>query len=167
MDLGDGGAPHRGQSQRSVKTRMNTISNLRAASTLALGALALGALGLGACGGGDEDEEPTTITAAQVTECFEAAGQKVRKVEVSFAKLPPDLGVSSQAGSANVWITDDEAGTQAVIDQEEELAKLDPADSVTPVEDKVVQSGNAIAVVSSDSSPDYRPTIEECIPPPS
>ena len=164
MDLGDVGAA---QSQRSVKTRMNTISSLRAASTLALGALALGALGLGACGGGDEDEEPTTITAAQVTECFEAAGQKVRKVEVSFAKLPPDLGVSSQAGSANVWITDDEAGTQAVIDQEEELAKLDPADSVTPVEDKVVQSGNAIAVVSSDSSPDYRPTIEECIPPPS
>jgi hypothetical protein len=71
------------------------------------------------------------------------------------------------AGSANVWITDDEAGTQAVIDQEEEFARLDPADSVTPVEDKVVQSGNAIAVVSSDSSPDYRPTIEECIPPPS
>jgi hypothetical protein len=54
-----------------------------------------------------------------------------------------------------------------VIDQEEELAKLDPADSVTPVEDEVDQSGNAIAVVSSDSSPDYRPTIEECIPPPS
>lgn len=146
---------------------MNTISNLRAASGLALGALALGALGLGACGGGSEGEEPTTITVAQVTDCFESAEQKVRKVEVSFAKLPPDLGVSSQSGSANVWITEDEGGTQAVIDQEEELAKLDPADSVTPMEDKAVQSGNAIAVVCSDSSPDYRATIEECIPPPS
>jgi hypothetical protein len=145
---------------------MNTITTLRAARSLALAGLALGALALGACGGGDDDEEPTTTTVAQVTECFEAAGQKVRKVEVSFAKLPPDLDVSSQAGSANVWITDDEAGTQAVIDQEEELSKLDPADSVTPVEDEVVQSGNAIAVVGSDSSPDYRATLEECIPPP-
>ena len=147
---------------------MKRTTNLRAARMLALGGLALGALALGACGGGDDDDEgPTTFTAAQVTDCFDSAGQKVRKVEVSFAKLPPDLGISSQAGSANVWITDDEAGTQAVIDQEEELAKLDPADSVTPVEDKVVQSDNVIAVVGSDSSPDYRATIEECIPPPS
>ena len=34
-----------------------------------------------------------------------------------------------------------------------------------PVEDKIVESGNVIAVVSSDSSPDYRDTIADCIPP--
>jgi hypothetical protein len=77
----------------------------------------------------------------------------VRKVEVSFAKIPPDLGVSSQAGGANVWITDD---TRAVADQ---------AEALIPIEDRVVQSGNLIAVVDSDSSPDYRATIEGCIPP--
>jgi hypothetical protein len=149
---------------------MKPNSNAGAARLLALGALAASVLALGACGGDDEgsDENASaTVTVSQVTHCFEDLGQKVRKVDVSFAKLPPDRGVSSQAGSANVWVTDDEAGTQAVIDQEEEFAKLDPADSVTPVEDKVVQSGNAIAVVSSDSSPDYRATIEECIPLPS
>jgi ABC-type glycerol-3-phosphate transport system substrate-binding protein len=92
---------------------MKRIANLCAARAFALGGLALVALALGACGGGDDDDErPPTFTVPQVTECFEAAGQKVRKVEVSFAKLPPDLGVSSQAGSANVWITDDEAGTR-------------------------------------------------------
>jgi hypothetical protein len=98
----------------------------------------------------------------RVTDCLEGAGQKVRKVEVSFAKIPPDLGVSSQAGGANIWITDD---TQAVVDQTEELAKLDEAESLIPIEDRVVQSGNLIAVVDSDASPDYRATIEGCIPP--
>jgi hypothetical protein len=81
---------------------------------------------------------------------------------VSFAKIPPDLGVSSQAGRANLWITDD---TQAVVDQAEELAKLDEADALIPISDRVVQSGNVIAVVDSDASPDYKATIEGCIPP--
>jgi hypothetical protein len=146
---------------------MNGNSRPWTARMLALAALAAGALAIGACGGGDDDSEEGSapVTVSQVSDCFENAGQRVREIEVSFAKLPPDIDVSSQAGSANVWVTADEAGTQAVIDQEEEFAKLDPADSVTPVEDKVVQSGNAIAVIGSESSPDYRATIEECIPP--
>ena len=45
---------------------------------------------------------------------------------------------------------------------EEELSKLDPADSLIPVSDRVLIRGNAIAVVSTDSSPDYRSTLEEC-----
>ena len=127
-------------------------------------AIATAAMGIAACGGGDDSTEAETqsFTAADVTQCFEDAGEKVRKVEVSFAKIPPDLGIDSQAGSANVWITDD---TQAVVDQEEELSKLDQAEALIPVEDRVVQSGNVIAVVSSDSSPDYKATIEGCIPP--
>jgi hypothetical protein len=60
---------------------------------------------------------------------------------VSLVKVPPDLGVSSQQGSANVWVTDD---PQAVIDQEEELAQLDSSEAVIPIEDKLVQSGNVI-----------------------
>jgi hypothetical protein len=131
---------------------------------VATAAVAIAALGFAACGGGDDstEAEAQTFTAAGVTQCFEDTGQKVRKVEVSFAKIPPDLGVSSQAGGANVWITDD---TQAVVDQAEELAKLDQAEALIPIEDRVVQSGNLIAVVDSDSSPDYRATIEGCIPP--
>jgi ABC-type glycerol-3-phosphate transport system substrate-binding protein len=149
---------------------MNANPNTRGAKRLVLATLVVAGLALASCGGDDEgsgERSSETVTVSQVTECFEDAGQKVREVDVSFAKLPPDIDVSSRAGSADVWVVDDEAGTQAVIDQEEELARLDPAASVTPVEDKVVQSGNAIAVVSSDSSPDYRATIEECIPPPS
>jgi hypothetical protein len=127
-------------------------------------AIATAALVFAACGGGDDttDADAQTFTAADVTQCFEDAGQKVRKVEVSFAKVPPDLGVSSQAGGANVWITDD---TQAVVDQAEELAKLDEAEALIPISDRVVQSGNVIAVVDSDASPDYKATIEGCIPP--
>jgi hypothetical protein len=86
----------------------------------------------------------------------------VRKVEVSFARIPPDLGVSSQAGGANVWITDD---TRAVVDQAEELAELDQAEALIPIEDRVVQSSNVLAVVDSDASPDYKATIEGCVPP--
>ena len=55
--------------------------------------------------------------------------------------MPPDLGVSSQAGSANVWVTDD---PQAVIDQEEELAQLDSSEAVIP--------------------PEYRDTVTQCVP---
>jgi hypothetical protein len=122
------------------------------------------ALGFAACGGGDEtaDAESQTFSAADVTQCFEDAGQKVREVEVSFAKIPPDLSVSNQAGGANVWITGD---TQAVIAQAEELAKLDEAEALIPISDRVVESGNVIAVVDSDASPDYEATIEGCIPP--
>jgi sugar (pentulose or hexulose) kinase len=145
---------------------MKTIEPSIARTRLpAFAALAVGAVALGACGGGGEDSGQTstaTATVGQVSACFEDLGQHPRKVETSFAKVPPDLGVSSSAGSANVWVTDD---TQAVIDQEEEFAKLDQADAVTPVEDKIVQSGNVIAVIGSDSSPDYRDTITECIPP--
>jgi hypothetical protein len=127
-------------------------------------AIATAALVFAACGGGDDttDADAQTFTAADVTQCFEDAGQKVRKVEVSFAKVPPDLGLSSQAGGANVWITDD---TQAVVDQAEELAKLDEAEALIPISDRVVQSGDVIAVVDSDASPDYKATIEGCIPP--
>ena len=99
-----------------------TDSRHPTARLLALGALAGAALALGACGGGDEGSDETTTataTVAQVSDCFADLGQHPRQVEASFAKLPPDLGVSSQAGSANVWVTDD---TQAVIDQEEEFS---------------------------------------------
>ena len=75
-------------------------------------------------------------------------------------KVPPDLGVSSQQGSANVWVTDD---PQAVIDQEEELAQLDSSEAVIPIEDKLVQSGNVIAVVDSNSSPERH--VAQCVPP--
>jgi hypothetical protein len=131
---------------------------------VATAGLVTAALGFAACGGGDDttDAESQTFSAADVTDCFGDAGQKVREVEVSFAKIPPDLGVSSQAGGANIWITDD---TQAVVDQAAELAKLDEAESLIPIEDRVVESGNLIAVVDSNSSPDYRATIEGCIPP--
>jgi hypothetical protein len=136
------------------------------AKLAALAALACGALALGACGGGDDSADSTSATAtatvSDVSACFEDLGQHPRKVDVSFAKLPPDLGVSSKAGSANVWVTDD---TQAVIDQESELSQLDSTESVIPVEDKIVQGGNVIAVVSSSSSPDYRDTIADCVPP--
>ena len=52
-----------------------------------------------------------------------------------------------------------------MIDQEEEFAQLDTAQAADPVEDKVVQGGNVIAVVDSNSSPEYRDTIAQCIPP--
>jgi hypothetical protein len=39
------------------------------------------------------------------------------------------------------------------------------AESLIPIEDRVVESGNLIAVVDSNSSPDYRATIEGCLPP--
>ena len=61
-----------------------------------------------------------------------------------------------------MWITDD---TQAVVDQVEELAQLDEAEALIPIEDRVVESGNVIAVLDSDASPDYKATIEACIPP--
>ena len=126
-------------------------------------AVVTAALGFAACGDDDSgDAESAIYTAAEVTDCFEAAGQKVREVDVSFAKIPPDLGVSSQAGSANISITDD---TQAVVDQAEELSKLDRGEALIPISDRVVESGNLIAVVSSDSSPDYKATLEDCIPP--
>ncbi len=99
---------------------------------------------------------------SEVSACFDDLGQHPRKVEVSLVKVPPDLGVSSQQGSANVWVTDD---PQAVIDQEEELAQLDSSEAVIPIEDKLVQSGNVIAVVDSNSSPEYRDTVAQCVPP--
>ncbi|MQA73079.1 MAG: hypothetical protein GEU88_01780 [Solirubrobacterales bacterium] len=112
------------------------------------------------CGGGDDgpdDAAAETVTLSQVSDCLEGIDQRVRKVEVSFAKVPPDLGVSSRAGSANVWVADDEAGVQAVIDQEEELHELDRgADKLIAVSDQVVTAGNAVAVVSTDSCPTTR-----------
>jgi hypothetical protein len=56
-------------------------------------------------------------------------------------------------------------GTDAVVAQEEELSTLDEAEALIPVEDEVVRSGNVIAVVSTDSAPDYRETVADCVPP--
>ena len=134
------------------------------ARLIGLGALSAAALAFGGCGGGDGDsgESAPPATVAQVSACFDDLGQHPRRVEVSLAKLPPDLGVSSKSGTANVWITDD---PQAVIDQEQEFSQLDTAQAAVPVEDKVVQAGNVIAIVDSSSSTDYRDTIADCIPP--
>jgi hypothetical protein len=134
------------------------------ARSLALGALCVTALALSACGGGDDDSGGSSppATVAQVSACFADLGQHPRKVEVSLAKLPPDLGVSDRSGTANVWVTDD---PQAVIDQEQEFSQLDSAQAAVPVEDKVVQGGNVIAVLDANSSPAYRNTIARCIPP--
>ena len=136
-----------------------------ASRRLLAGALATAALALGACGGGDDGSDESSSATASVSEvsaCFDDLGQHPRKVEVSLVKVPPDLGVSSQQGSANVWVTDD---PQGVIDQEEELAQLDSSEAVIPIEDKLVQSGNVIAVVDSNSSPEYRDTVAQCVPP--
>jgi hypothetical protein len=144
---------------------MNAAATTMTASRLmALGTLAAAGLALGACGGDDGSDdassEPTTVSA--VSACFDDLGQHPRKVDVSLVNVPPDLGVSSQQGSANVWVTDD---PQAVIDQEEELSQLDSSEALIPVEDKLVQGANVIAVVDSNSSPDYRDTIAACVPP--
>ena len=135
----------------------------RTARSIALGALSVTALALGACGGGDSgDSSAPPATVADVSACFADLGQHPRKVKVSLAKLPPDLGVSSKSGTANVWVTDD---PQAVIDQEQEFSQLDTAQAAVPVDEKVVQGGGVIAIVDSSSSPDYRDTIAPCIPP--
>lgn len=148
-----------------MQPTMNGRRAKRATARWIAAAGAVVALALAGCGGGESgDDEPEVVTADTVTQCLEGIDQKVRKVDVSFAKLPPDLGVSSTAGSANVWITDGADGVQDVIAQEEELSKLGPADSLIPVSDRVLTRGNAIAVVSTDSSPDYRSTLEECFP---
>jgi ABC-type glycerol-3-phosphate transport system substrate-binding protein len=128
--------------------------------------LAAAALTVAACGADDDDSETTEPTTAHtlesVTACFEDAGQKVREIETSLAELPPDVDVSSQAGSADVWVADDEAGADAVVAQAEELSKL--GDESLP-DSEIVVSGNAVASISTASSPDYATTVEECLPP--
>lgn len=51
-----------------------------------------------------------------------------------------------------------------MIDQESEVSQLDSSEAVIPVEDKL-QGANVIAVVDSNSSPEYRDTIAACVPP--
>jgi len=129
-----------------------------------IAALAAGTLMLAACGGDDsgDAEAPTTHTIDSVTACFEETDQKVREIETSLAKIPPDVDVSSQAGSADVWVAADEAGADAIVAQAEELAQLGDQSLAQP---EVVVSGNAVASISTASSPDYTATIEECLPP--
>jgi ABC-type glycerol-3-phosphate transport system substrate-binding protein len=140
---------------------MNRDTHPRARLTAAL---AVTAVALAACGGDDEssaDEAPPSHTVADVRACFEEAGEQVHEIEISFVKIPPDIGVASKAGSADVWVTDDEAELEKVIAQGEELAQLgDPSGP----QSELLVSGNAAASVGS-SKPEYRSVVEECLPP--
>lgn len=139
---------------------MNAHSRFRT-SIAALAVISV--VGLGACGGDSEEsaEAPPSHTIADVRACFEEAGEQVHEIEISFVKIPPDLGVASKAGSADVWVTDDEAELDKVVAQSEELSQL--GDESLP-ESELVVSGNAVATVGS-SKPEYRSVVEECLPP--
>jgi hypothetical protein len=135
------------------------------AGTLAL--LFAVALMLGACGSGSDaaDDSTTTasaepITLAGLTGCFEDAGQKVRKIDVSFSKQPPDAEVSGPSGSAYVWVGADEAALEKVKANER---KMDYGPGVD-VDNLFVQSGNALAELSPDASPVYMDVLEGCLP---
>ena len=121
------------------------------------------AFGIAACGGDDSDDSEAlpAHTLTDVRACFEDEGQKVRDVEVSFAKIPPDIGVSSKAGSANVWVRPDADGAQEVVAQAESLSDL--GDQSLP-DSEIAVSGNAVATISSSSSPDYAEVVETCLP---
>lgn len=145
---------------------MNQPGRTRTALATALAtALVITGLGIAACGGDDDsetDDAPTTHTLADVRACFEDEGQKIREIEVSFAKVPPDIDVSSKAGSADIWVRSDGAAATEVVEQHEGLSDL--GDPSLPESDIVV-SGNAVATISSTSSPDYRAVVESCLPP--
>ena len=116
------------------------------------------------CGGGDDTTAaaPTTHTVEELTAYFENAGQDIRTIETSFAKIKPDFAVEGAVGSATVWVEDDEAGAEAVVKQNDQLNALgDPDQS----QGEVVVSGNAVATISSTSPPAFPATIEECMPP--
>ena len=77
-----------------MQPTMNGRGARRATACVIAAAVAAVALALAGCGGGESgDDEPGVVTADTVTQCLEGIDQKVRKVDVSFAKLPPDLGV--------------------------------------------------------------------------
>lgn len=122
------------------------------------------AASLAGCGGDDETTTaaPTTHTVEDVTGCFEDAGQEIRTIETSLAKIKPDFAVEGGAGSAIVWVEDDEAGAQRVVEQNEELNALGDPDQP---QSQVVVSGNAVATISSASPPAFPATIEGCMPP--
>ena len=116
------------------------------------------------CGGGDESDGETTtaepITLAGLTECFEDAGQRVREIETSFSKEPPDAAVEGKSGSAFLWVADDAAELERIKANER---KMDYGEGVD-VDNLFVESGNALAELSPSASPDYRAVLEECLP---
>ena len=125
------------------------------------------ALMLSACGTGSDAADDSTTTASAepitldgLTGCFEDAGQKVRKIKVSFSKQPPDAEVSGPSGSAYLWIGADEAALEKVKANER---KMDYGPGVD-VDNLFVQSGNALGELSADASPVYMDVLEGCLP---
>jgi hypothetical protein len=149
--------------EMTMKTRIEGAPKPVAGALALLFAMALM---IGACGSGSAADDSTTTASAEpitldgLTGCFEDAGQKVRKIKVSFSKQPPDAEVSGPSGSAYLWIGTDEAALEKVKANER---KMDYGPGVD-VDNLFVQSGNALAELSADASPVYMDVLESCLP---